>query len=230
MPSDRWGTSMPGILVERGHPRNRILIDAEHNRQAMVDTTGLTWQMLGAARVAMDNRVLDYLEEPEMRAQDILVAYARTQNDPSHMGRVWRTIPHELRSGIQRNEQTRFRSFFFALRRWRIDSARFIATHSWRSLRRYSGPGLLHIPGRESTPLTQHTHTTAWPDQWQVVPAADADDYSRRWSVTTEEMTLSALRAGGLNADEIAAEWPRATSADSSDRFALSPLGQARLR
>lgn len=221
---------MPGVLVERGHPRNRILIDAENNRQAMVDTTGLTWQMLGAARVAMENGVLDYLEEPEMRPQDILVAYARAQNDPSHMGRVWRTIPHELRSGIRRNEQTRFTSFFFALRRWRIDSARYIATHSWRSLRRYSGPGLLYIPGRERTVLTPYTHTTAWPAQWQIVPAADADDYSWRWSVTTEEMTLRALRSAQLNADEIAAEWPRSTSADRSDRFELSPVGQARFR
>lgn len=221
---------MPGIVVERGHPRNRILIDAENNRQAIVDMTGLTWQMLGAARVAMDNGILDYLEEPEMRPQDILVAYARAQNDPSHMGRVWRTIPYELRSASQRNEQTRFASFFFALRRWRIDSARYVAIHNWRALRRYSGPGLLHFPGRESTPLTRYTHTTAWPEQWQIVPAADAEDYARRWSVTTEEMTLNALRAAGLNADEIAAEWPRSTSADASDRFELSPVGHARFR
>ncbi|MEX1081708.1 MAG: hypothetical protein WD382_00590 [Halofilum sp. (in: g-proteobacteria)] len=221
---------MPSIFVERGHPRNRILIDSENNRQAIVDTTGLTWQMLGAARVAMDGRVLDYIEEPDMRPQDILVAYARAQNDPSHVGRAWRTIPHELRSGTQRNEQTRFTSFYFALRRWRLDSARFVATHDWRSLRRYSGPGLLYIPGRESTSLTPYTHTSAWPAQWQIVPAADADDYSRRWSISTEEMTLRALRAAGLNADEIAAEWPRGTSADASDRFDLSPIRYARFR
>ncbi len=221
---------MSGILIDRGHPRNRILIDTENNRQAIVDTTGLTWQMLGAARVAMDNALLESIEDPDLRPQDILVAYARALDDPSHMGHVWRTIPTEMRN-TPTHEQTRFTSFYFALRRWRLESARYLAGHSWyRSARRYTGPGLLYMPGRESYPLTQYTATTAWPAQWQFIPAPDADDYADRASMTMEQMTQRALQAGGLNSDEIAAEWPRAAAAGESDRARLSPLGELQIR
>lgn len=221
---------MAGILIDRGHPRNRILIDTESSRQAIVDTTGLTWQMLGAARVAMDNVLLESIEDPDLRPQDILVAYARAMNEPSHMGHVWRTIPTEMRS-IPTHEQTRFTSFYFALRRWRLESARYLAGHSWyRSTRRYTGPGLLYMPGRESFPLTQYTATTAWPSQWQFIPAPDADDYADRASMTMEQMTQRALQSGGLNADEIAAEWPRAGAAGESDSSRLSSVGRLHMR
>lgn len=222
---------MASILIDRRHPRNRILIDTENNRQNIVDATGLTWQMLGAARVAMDNILLESIEDPDLRPQDILVAYARAMSDPSHMGQVWRMTPSDLRS-IPTHEQTRFTSFYFALRRWRLESARHLAGHSWyRSSRRYTAPGPLYMPGRESYPLTSHTATTAWPAQWQFIPAADADDYADRASMTMEQMTQRALQAGDLNADEIAAEWPRAnSSAHSPDRVRLSPIGRLQIR
>lgn len=220
-----------GVVVERGHPRNRILIDSADSRQTMVDTTGLTWQMLGAARVAMDGDILEYVENPDLRPQDILVGYARARNDPSHMGHVWRTIPVELRSGPPVNEQTRFTSFFFALRRWRIESARYLAGCGWyRSMRRYTGPGLLYVPPRDSFPLSQYTCTTGRPPQWQVIPAADSDDYADRASMTMEQMTQRALRAGGLNADEIAAEWPHGGASAMSERLELPSIGRLQFR
>ena len=212
---------MADIVIERGHPRNRVLIESADAHQTMVDTTGLTWQMLGAARVAMDGAILEHVEAPELRPNDILVRYARARNDPSHMGKVWRTIPVELR-GFPNNEQTRFTSFFFALRRWRLESARYLASHSWyRSIRRYTGPGLLYIPGRESFPLTQYVSTTAWPAQWQFIPAADADDYADRSSMTMDQMTRRALRAG---------DGPRGSALEVPDRIAPTPMDRLHLR
>lgn len=212
------------VTIERGHPRNHIIIDGSDGKQVLVDTTGLTHSMLTAARSVMDPAIADSIRGRFLRPQDIMVRYARAVADPEHLAHVWQAIPYEERRPISLTEQTLFRSFFAALRRWRLDSALYIERFGWyEGMRRNTGPGLLYRAGRHGRHLSATITTTTWPPTWQIIPAPDVDDFTERWSTPVEEMTQYAMRAGGLNADEIAAEWPRARSSDASDNFGVSP-------
>lgn len=213
-----------GVTVERGHPRNRINIEDGDGNPVLVDTTGLTHAMLDAARTVMDSALVANIQVHFLRPQDILVRYAHVVDDPDHLWQVWHAIPYEERRQIPSHEQTLFRSFYAALRRWRLDSALYIQRVGWyEGMRRDTGPGLLYHPGQHGRHLSATTTTTSWPPMWQVVPAPDVNDFAERWSTRIEAMTQRALRAGGLNPDEITAEWPRASSSDASDNLGVSP-------
>jgi hypothetical protein len=196
-------------ISKRGHPGNRFLIQDTNGHQRLIDATGLTWEMFGACRTEMEEGVIWNLEKVGRRPHEILIAYAREVNDPAHMYEVWHGIPPDVRSLAITREDTRFYSFYHGLRHWRRASVRHLLHHPVPRVRsRQTGAGLLFLPGQPGYLVSETAAVSGSLPAWQVIPAPDVEDFERRWHDTLDALTLRALRAGGLSADEIAAEWP----------------------
>jgi hypothetical protein len=196
-------------ISKRGHPRNRFLIQSTDGEQRLIDATGLTWEIFGACRTEMDEQVLGRIDKAGRRPQDVLIAYARSVNDPEHMYEVWHAIPPGLRSLAVTREDTRFQSFYHALRHWRRASVRHLLHNPVPRVRsRQAGAGLLFLPGQPGYLISETAAIAGSLPAWQITPAADVEDFERRWHDTLDALTSRALRAGGLSADEVAAEWP----------------------
>lgn len=196
-------------LSKRGHPRNRFVIQATQGVQQLIDATGLNWEMLGAARTAMDQDTMGSIDKAGLRPQDIMLRYAKAVGDPEHMYQVWHTIPPDLRTVLAVREDTLFYTFYHALRHWRRASVRHLLHNPFPRVRsRQVGAGLVFQPGEAGYMVSETAAVSGIPRAWQVVPAYDVDDFEQRWHDTLDAMTERALRAGGLTPDEVAAEWP----------------------
>lgn len=196
-------------INKRGHPRNRFLIQATAGHQQVIDATGINWEMLGAARTAMDGTVIARIDKAGLRPQDILLRYAKASGDPEHLHLVWHAIPPDLRAVPNLREDTLFHTFYHALRHWRRASVRHLLHNPLSRVRtRQAGAGLVFQPGEAGYLVSETAAVSGTPRAWQVVPPYDAEDFERRWHDTLDAMTARALRAGGLTPDEVAAEWP----------------------
>ncbi len=198
-------------LNKRGHPRNRFLMRAGDGHQQLIDATGINWEMLGAARTAMEPGLVDSIDKAGLRPQDILLRYVQAAADPEHMYQVWHKIPPDLRMVLAVREDTLFHTFYHALHHWRRASVRHLVHNSVSRVRsRQAGAGLVFQPGEAGYLVSETAAVSATPRAWQVVPPYDVEDFEARWHDTLDALTARALRAGGLTPDEVAAEWPTA--------------------